>query len=80
MTNLPLSIPADLLAPARLRAAYAQEVAAAIETSIRHQVNYWDALIVEAAASAGCARLLTEDLDDGQIISGVRVTNPFRGP
>ena len=54
-------------------------VTAAIETSIRHQVNYWDALIVEAAASAGCSTLLTEDLNDGQVISGVRVTNPFRG-
>ena len=36
-----------------------------------------DALIVRAAASAGCVRLLTEDLNHGQVIDGVRVENPF---
>jgi len=46
-------------------------------TSIIHQLSYWDSLIIEAAAAAGCTTLLTDDLTDGQIIRGVRVTNPF---
>jgi predicted nucleic acid-binding protein len=55
-------------------------VQAAIRTSVATQISYWDALIVEAAASAGCERVLTEDLNDGQVIAGVRIENPFAGP
>jgi predicted nucleic acid-binding protein len=54
-------------------------VGAAIETSGRSQVSYRDALIVEAAAAAGCAQLLTEDLAAGATIHGVRIENPFPG-
>jgi predicted nucleic acid-binding protein len=49
----------------------------AIEASQRNRVSFWDALIVRAAAEAGCTLLLSEDLDDGQVIDGVRVENPF---
>jgi predicted nucleic acid-binding protein len=28
-------------------------------------------------AAGGCERLLTEDLNDGQLIGSVRVENPF---
>lgn len=55
-------------------------IAAAIKTSQSAQLSYWDALIVEAAASAGCARVLTEDLNAGAVISGVRIENPFAQP
>ncbi|MFT4229324.1 MAG: PIN domain-containing protein [Microbacterium sp.] len=53
-------------------------VRAAVDTSTRSQISYWDALIVEAAARAGCERILTEDLADGSTIRGVRIENPFR--
>jgi len=53
-------------------------VAAAIDTSIRHQLSYWDALIIEAAVAGGCTTLLTEDLADGTVIRGVEIVNPFR--
>jgi len=52
-------------------------VAAATSTSVRHQLSYWDALIIEAAATAGCTTLLTEDLSTGATIRGVRIKNPF---
>jgi predicted nucleic acid-binding protein len=52
-------------------------VLAAIELGHSASIAYWDALIVGAAASAGCRRVLTEDLNHGQIIDGVRVENPF---
>jgi len=42
-----------------------------------HGLSFWDALVVRAASTAGCARLLTEDLQHGQVIDGVRVENPF---
>ncbi|MCL2785422.1 MAG: PIN domain-containing protein [Propionibacteriaceae bacterium] len=53
-------------------------VSSAIDTSIRFQLSYWDSLILEAAVVSGCTTLLTEDLNDGAVIRGVRITNPFR--
>jgi predicted nucleic acid-binding protein len=54
-----------------------QLVLTAIEASRRNRVSFWDALIVRAAAEAGCTLLLSEDLNDGQVIDGVQVENPF---
>ena len=42
-----------------------------------HQLGIWDAIILAAAADAGCRLLLSEDLQDGFTWSGVTVTNPF---
>jgi predicted nucleic acid-binding protein len=55
-------------------------VKAAIQTSRSAQLSYWDGLIVASAAAAGCERLLTEDLNDGQVIGSVHVENPFVEP
>lgn len=52
-------------------------VRAALDTSARYRIAYWDATIVEAARLAGCRVLLSEDLSDGQDFNGVRVENPF---
>ncbi len=42
-------------------------------------ISFWDALIVESALAAGATRLLTEDLQHGQVFDGaLRVENPFR--
>ena len=50
----------------------------AVNTSQRYQISYWDALIIAAAEKAGCARLITEDLNAGQSYNGVVAFNPFR--
>ncbi len=42
-----------------------------------HQISFWDAMIVRSAAEMGCDVLWTEDLNEGQIINGVRIANPF---
>lgn len=42
-------------------------------------ISYWDALILTAAAVAGCGTCFTEDLQDGRLYDGVRVVNPFGG-
>ncbi len=41
------------------------------------KIAFWDALIVAAAIWAGADRILLEDLNAGQTISGVRIENPF---
>lgn len=40
-------------------------------------LSFYDALIVAAAADAGCGVLLTEDLQHGRKFGGVAVQNPF---
>ena len=52
-------------------------VKAAIQISRSAQLSYWDGLIVASATAGGCQRLLTEDLNDGQVIGSVRIENPF---
>lgn len=52
-------------------------VLAAAGTSRTVRMSLWDALIIEAASRAGCQRVLSEDLNAGQVISGVRIENPF---
>ncbi len=52
-------------------------ILSAISRSQRMMLSFWDALIVEAALSAGASRLLTEDLQHGQEIEGLHVENPF---
>ena len=51
---------------------------AAIASSHRFKISYWDAAIIEAARMAGCDTVLSEDLNDGQSYGGVQVRNPFR--
>ena len=51
---------------------------AALDTRQRFQLSYWDAAIIEASRAMGCMQVLSEDLNDGQDYSGVRVANPFR--
>jgi predicted nucleic acid-binding protein len=53
-------------------------VLAAIDLHRLHQISFWDALIVRCAVTAGCSRLFSEDLQDGQVLDGVRIENPFR--
>ena len=55
----------------------AQLVRAALATTDRYRLSYWDAAIVEAARLLGCAVVLSEDLADGQDFGGVRIENPF---
>jgi predicted nucleic acid-binding protein len=50
---------------------------AAMATRQRFGISYWDAAIIEAGRSLGCAVVLSEDLSDGQDYAGVRVENPF---
>lgn len=49
----------------------------AIEVSRRFKISFWDGLIVQAALSAGCARLLTADLQHDLRIGSLTVENPF---
>ena len=55
----------------------ASDVQAAGLLSQRHQLSFWDAMIVLSAERLGCDTLLTEDLNEGQSIGTVLIANPF---
>jgi predicted nucleic acid-binding protein len=55
-----------------------EDILAAIDLHRLHQLSLWDALIVTCAAGSGCRRVLTEDLQHGQVLAGVKIENPFR--
>jgi predicted nucleic acid-binding protein len=42
-----------------------------------HSLAFYDALIVAAAAEAGCDVLYSEDLQHGRSIGGLSIVNPF---
>jgi len=71
--------------PARVRLHSRFETVNASATAVRdaldlpalYQASFWDALILQAARQSGCVQLLTEDLQAGAVIGGVRIVNPF---
>lgn len=54
------------------------DILAAIDLQRLHQLSFWDALLVQSARRAGCAELLTEDLQDGLRIDRLVIRNPFK--
>ena len=50
----------------------------AIDLYQHDSLSWWDSLIVSAAIRGGCDRLLSEDLQHGRKIRGVKLINPFR--
>ena len=49
-----------------------------LQIAQRHKLSVWDAMILAAAKLAGCRIVLTEDMRHGQVLSGLRLRNPFR--
>jgi len=49
----------------------------AIDICSRFGYSFWDSMIIEAAIKGGAAVLISEDLQDGQVLSGVTIKNPF---
>jgi predicted nucleic acid-binding protein len=59
--------------------ASADLIAGALDLHVLRGVSFYDALIVQAAVVSGCQRVLSEDLQHGATLGGVRVENPFAG-
>jgi len=49
----------------------------ASEISETWQISFWDGMILAAAEQDGAAEVLSEDLNAGQVIAGLRIRNPF---
>jgi predicted nucleic acid-binding protein len=77
---LPSETAADLisaLAEWRVHRPEVKDILRAIEIQHRHQISFWDAMVVCSASALGCDILWSDDLDNGQVYEGVRVVNPF---
>jgi predicted nucleic acid-binding protein len=51
---------------------------AAADLVVDHKLQFWDALIVTAAAEGGCTLLLSEDMQDGFVTRGLTIVDPLR--
>ena len=49
----------------------------AVDVSERHQLSFWDALIVVAAERGGASVIYSEDLNHRQKLGSLQVLNPF---
>ena len=49
----------------------------ALDVQVRYRYGFYDALIIAAALEAGCTRLYSEDMQDGQEIGRLTIQNPF---
>lgn len=68
---------AHVLAPLCEVFASIELVQLAFDTAQRWHYAFYDALIVSAAVQAGCRILYSEDLQHGQRIGRLTITNPF---
>ncbi len=50
----------------------------ALELNVGHNFQVWDAVIWSAAYAMGARTLLSEDMQDGLELRGMRVLNPFK--
>jgi predicted nucleic acid-binding protein len=53
------------------------EMRKAIAIRQRYQLSYWDSAIVAAALAQNCDTLMSEDMQHGLEIEGLRIINPF---
>ena len=53
------------------------DLSAALDPVKKHRFAFWDAMLWAAARQAGVRYLLTEDLQDGFELAGVKFVNPF---
>ncbi len=49
----------------------------AIDISIKNKLSFWDSLILSSANDNGCIIVYSEDLNNGQIVGGTKILNPF---
>jgi predicted nucleic acid-binding protein len=55
----------------------AGEVATAFRIEDEAKISFWDALICASALKAGAEVILSEDMNAGQKVAGIRIENPF---
>jgi predicted nucleic acid-binding protein len=60
-----------------VRPAVEEDLGAALHAVKSHRLAFWDAMLWATAHRVGIAHLVTEDLQDGFALEGVKFSNPF---
>jgi len=55
----------------------ANDIGTAFQIEDASRIGFWDSLIIASALKSGATRILSEDLNAGQTIAGIRIENPF---
>ena len=79
--------PQDLAEATRLVAAWMQiwptaptrgpDIRDGADLAVRYRLQFWDGVILSVAARSSATVLLSEDMQDGQVVGGVTLLNPF---
>jgi predicted nucleic acid-binding protein len=62
-----------------VEAAHREDLPAALDAVKAHKLAFWDAMLWATACRIGVHHMLTEDLQDGFQLHGVKFVNPFKG-
>lgn len=57
----------------------AADIQLALGAASSGRLSYWDALLLATLSRSGCSTLLSEDMQDGSMLEGVTVRDPFKG-
>ena len=49
----------------------------AMEAVAEHRLSFWDSMLWATARRTGCSAILSEDMQDGRLLGGVEIINPF---
>jgi predicted nucleic acid-binding protein len=60
-----------------VHSAQIDDLRSALDVVQRHGLQFWDAMLWATAKRVGARFLVTEDLQDGRLLDGVRFVNPF---
>ena len=52
-------------------------IRAGLDLHQTRSIAFYDAIIFASAQASGCVVLLSEDMNAGEVIAGVRIVNPF---
>lgn len=52
-------------------------IRAGLDLHQTRSLSFFDAIVLASANAAGCDVIWTEDMNAGEVVEGVRITNPF---
>lgn len=52
-------------------------IRAGLDLQQTRSVSFFDSIVLASAHAAGCNVIWSEDMNTGEVINGVRITNPF---
>ena len=77
LLDLAMATIGDFMVSFQISSTDGDVVARAGSLAARHRLQVWDAVICAAAIKAGATHLLTEDMQDGAVLDGLRFIDPF---